>query len=137
MPIVVGVDGSPLSERVVTKAIAEAERRNEELHVVHVYQPPLMYFPTTLAEPVDFAETHRAHVWERLTPILEMSRVDWQRVDLTGYPGDVLVDYIANVDASLVILGTRGHGDFKSLLLGSTSHRVAQLATCDVLIIKT
>ncbi len=137
MPIVVGVDESPMSERVVAKAIAEAKRRNEALHVVHVYHPPVMYFPTTLAEPVDFAETHRDHVWERLTPILDLSHIEWQRVDLSGYPGDVIVDYVANVGASLAILGTRGRGDFKTLLLGSTSHRVAQLASCDVLIIKT
>lgn len=137
MPIVVGVDESPVSERVLTKAIAEANRRNEPLHVVHVYHPPLMFFPTTLTEPVDFAEKHREHVWERLMPILELAHIDWQRVDLSGYPGDVLVDYTKNVDASLIILGTRGRGDFQALLLGSTSHRVAQLAACDMLIVKT
>ena len=126
-----------MSERVVSKAIDESTRRNEPLHVVHVYHPPVMYFPTTLAEPVDFADTHREQVWERLTPILELAHVDWHRVDLSGYPGDVIVDYIKNVDASLVVLGTRGRGDFKALLLGSTSHRVVQLAPCDVLIIKT
>lgn len=137
MPIVVGVDESPLSERVVAKAISEAKRRNEALHVVHVYHPPLMYFPTTLVEPIDLEEKHREHVWERLTGILELGHIEWHRVDLNGYPGDVIVDYIKNVDASLVILGTRGRGDFKALLLGSTSHRVAQLSTCDVLIVKT
>ncbi len=137
MPIVVGVDESPVSERVLRKAIDEARLRNESLHAVHVYHPPLMYFATTLSEPVDFATTHRKKVWERLLPLLEMSHIEWERVDLDGYPGDVLNDYVANVGASLVVLGTRGRGDLSSLLLGSTSHRVAHLAPCDVLLVKT
>lgn len=137
MPIVVGVDETPVSERVLRKAIDEARLRHEQLHVVHVYHPPLMYFATTLSEPVDFAEHHREKVWERLTPILEMSHIEWERVDLDGYPGDVLNDYAANVGASLIVIGTRGRGDLSSLLLGSTSHRIAHIAASDVLIVKT
>jgi nucleotide-binding universal stress UspA family protein len=137
MPIVVGVDETPVSERVLRKAIDEAKLRNEPLHVVHVYHPPLMYFATTLSEPVDFEEHHRDKVWERLLPLLEMSHIEWERVDLDGYPGDVLNDYASNVKASLIVIGTRGRGDLSSLLLGSTSHRVAHLAACDVLIVKT
>jgi nucleotide-binding universal stress UspA family protein len=137
MAIVVGVDESPVSERVLRRAIDEARLRGESLHAVHVYHPPLMYFATTLSEPVDFATTHRKKVWERLLPLLEMSHIEWERVDLDGYPGDVLNDYVANVGATLVVLGTRGRGDLSSLLLGSTSHRVAHLAPCDVLIVKT
>ncbi len=137
MPIVVGVDETPVSERVLRKAIDEAKLREEPLHVVHVYHPPLMYFATTLSEPVDFATHHRDKVWERLAPLLEMSHIEWERVDLDGYPGDVLNDYANNVHASLIIIGTRGRGDLSSLLLGSTSHRVAHIAACDVLIVKT
>jgi nucleotide-binding universal stress UspA family protein len=137
MPIVVGVDETPVSERVLRKAIDEAKLRDEPLHVVHVYHPPLMYFATTLSEPVDFAAHHRDKVWERLAPLLEMSHIQWERVDLDGYPGDVLNDYANNVHASLIIIGTRGRGDLSSLLLGSTSHRVAHIAACDVLIVKT
>ena len=137
MPIVVGVDETPVSERVLRKAIDEAKLRNEPLHVVHVYHPPLMYFATTLSEPVDFAAHHRDKVWERLMPLLEMSHIEWERVDLDGYPGDVLNDYANNVHASLIVIGTRGRGDLSSLLLGSTSHRVAHIAKTDVLIVKT
>ena len=137
MPIVVGVDETPVSERVLRKAIDEARLRNDTLHVVHVYHPPLMYFATTLSEPVDFAAHHRDKVWERLIPLLEMSHIGWERVDLDGYPGDVLTDYADNVHASLIVIGTRGRGDLSSLLLGSTSHRVAHIASCDVLIVKT
>ena len=137
MPIVVGVDETPVSERVLRKAIDEAKLRDEPLHVVHVYHPPLMYFATTLSEPVDFATHHRDKVWERLLPLLEMSHIEWERVDLDGYPGDVLNDYANNVKASLIVIGTRGRGDLSSLLLGSTSHRVAHIASSDVLIVKT
>ena len=136
MPIVVGVDETPVSERVLRKAIDEAKLRGEPLHVVHVYHPPLMYFATTLSEPVDFATHHREKVWERLTPLLEMSHIEWERVDLDGYPGDVLNDYANNVHASLIVIGTRGRGDLSSLLLGSTSAEVASHSHAPVAVIR-
>lgn len=136
MPIVVGVDESPVSERVLSRAIDEAKLRGDALHAVHVFHPPALYLATTLTDPQRLETEHRARVWERLGPLLDAARLETERVDLRGYPPELLCDYIDNVDASLVVVGTRGRGDLTSLLLGSTSHRVAQSARCDVLIVK-
>lgn len=137
MTIVVGVDETPVAERVLRKAIEEARIRSAALHVVHVFQPPMMYFPTTLNDPFVLEKEHREKVWERLDPILAGSRVEWERVDLEGYPPDTLDHYAKNVHASLVVVGTRGRGELSELVLGSTSHRLSHLASCDVLIVKT
>ena len=137
MTIVVGVDETPVAERVLRKAIEEARIRSVPLHVVHVFHPPVMYFPTTLSDPIVMEKEHRDKVWERLEPLLTGCHIEWERVDLEGYPPDTLSDYAKNVHASLVVVGTRGRGELSELVLGSTSHRLTHLAECDVMIVKT
>jgi len=58
------------------------------------------------------------------------------RVELEGYPADTLVEYASSVGAGIIVVGSRGRGELASLVLGSTSHRVVNQATCDVLIAK-
>jgi len=135
MIVVAGVDSSAHAGKVLARALDEARRRQAELHVVHVFNPPTIYMEV----PVDMgemAEGERRAVWSQLEPALDGAGVPVTRVDLEGYPPDVLVAYATDVDAVVLVLGTRGRGDFASLILGSTSHRAIQLATCDVLVVK-
>ena len=135
MAVVVGVDSSAHAVKVLGRALDEARRRKDELHVVHVFNPPVVYMEV----PIDMrvvAEGEREAVWAQLESVLSENGVPVSRVDLDGYPPDVLVAYATQVDASLLVVGTRGRGDFASLVLGSTSHRAIQLATCDVLVVK-
>jgi nucleotide-binding universal stress UspA family protein len=121
--------------KVLGRAIDEARRRETELHVVHVFNPPVIHMEV----PIDMGEIvegERRAVWSQLEPALSRAEVTVTRVDLDGYPPDVLVDYATEADASVLVVGTRGRGDFASLILGSTSHRAIQLATCDVLVVK-
>jgi len=136
MIVVVGVDASPKAPEILEAAIREASLREAELHVVHVLNPPVIYVEV----PVDvglIADAERSAVWEQLQPQMSSADVPVQRVDLNGYPPDLLADYANEVSASLLVVGTRGRGDLASLLLGSTSHRSLQLAKCDVLVVKT
>lgn len=143
MDIVVGVDGSPSAEPTVQAGAEEARLRQATLHVIHVvYVPPTLvdgvtYVPGNLIDSsYEFAETVRTSIWERVKAQLEGSGLKWVEVDRTGYPPDEIVDYAESIGADLIVVGSRGFGDFKSLLLGSTSHRVSHLARCNVLIVK-
>jgi nucleotide-binding universal stress UspA family protein len=134
MVVVVGIDETERAEIVLRHARDEAERRGAELHAVHVFHPPVMYFEV----PVDVQALQSAQqrlVWERLDAVLATSPVPSKRVELEGYPPDTLVAYAKEVGASLIVVGTRGRGDFAALVLGSTSHRVLHLASCNVLVI--
>jgi nucleotide-binding universal stress UspA family protein len=135
MIVVAGVDGSSAAKHVVGTAAEQARWRDAELHLVHAAYVPVIYsdVPIDLAE---FIETEREAVWNLVRPIAEGLDVPYQLVDLDGYPPDALVRYANEQDACLLVVGTRGRGDFASLILGSTAHRAIQLARCDVLIAK-
>lgn len=135
MVVVVGVDESPVAGGVLARAIEEAEWRVAELHVVNVFHLPFTYVDI----PIDYvaiAEGHRSAVWGPLEDQISEAKVEIRRVDLEGYPPDSLVSYANDIGASLLVVGTRGRGEWGALILGSTSHRAINLAACDVLIVK-
>ena len=144
MEIVVGVDGSPVAGAVLQAAIEEAKLRQARLHVVHVVYGPatwvdgITFMPGNLIDSAyEIAETIKRSVWEQVTAALEGIDLEWVQVDRSGYPPDEVVEYAKSIEAGLIVVGSRGFGDLKSLLLGSTSHRVSHLSQCDVLIVKT
>jgi nucleotide-binding universal stress UspA family protein len=137
MKVLVGVDESAQSRVALRRAKEAAEVRNAELHVVFVSHVPATVLAAMSGLPTvgdDFAEAQRTNVWNEINPMLEDFGQPVTRVDLEGYPPDVLVEYAAVQDADLIVVGSRGRGDLASLVLGSTSHRVVNHAPCDVLI---
>lgn len=139
MPIIAAVDGTPIASAVLERAIAQAKSAGTQLHVLHVFQPPTVVYGMAGAYVFDersLAEAEQKAVWELATPQLDAAELEWVRVDLTGYPPSAIAEYAQDVGASLIVLGTRGRGDFKSLVLGSTSHGVIHDSPCDVLIVK-
>ncbi len=135
MPIVAGIDDSPVSRLVVDKALEQARWRQTDLKLVHVFHLPMVYTEATINWS-EVAEAQRTAVWASVEEHLANSEVSVERVDLEGYPPDMLVSYAAEVDASLLVVGTRGRGGVASLILGSTSQRAIHLAACDVLVVK-
>jgi nucleotide-binding universal stress UspA family protein len=65
---------------------------------------------------------------KKLQPSLEV-----EALALAGQPADVLLEQGA--DATLIVIGRRGLGGFKSLLLGSVSQQVVQHASCPVAVV--
>lgn len=135
MTVVAGVDESATAAQVVGRAVDEARWRNTDLHIVYVSHFPTVYTQVAI-DWDEVMEAQRTAVWSGIEEVIEESDVAIERVDLRGYPPDTLVDYVSDIDASLLVVGTRGRGDFASLILGSTSHRAIQLAQCDVLVVK-
>ncbi len=75
-----------------------------------------------------------------LTQAVECAqRLGIQQVEHKAALGDVateIVAYAADRNADLIVTGSRGFGKLKSLLLGSTSHKITQLAECSCLTVK-
>jgi nucleotide-binding universal stress UspA family protein len=140
MKIVAAIDASPAARGILEKAIAYSRLVDGELHVAHVFQPPSSVYSMEgiyVIEDERFEEAERKMVWSDADEILDGSGLDWVRADLRGYPPTAIVEYANEIEADLIVLGTRGRGGFSSLVLGSTSHAVIHDAECDVLIVRT
>ena len=130
--VVVGVDGSPVSEKAVAFAAAEADRLGEPLIAVAVWTP--LEVPRNMgAYPVQYLENMEKLTAEALGlalaglgsryPDLEIVR----RVE-RGYPSHIINELAAS--ARLAVVGSHGRGALARFLLGSISQEVlARLAT--------
>ena len=139
MIIVVGVDDSERSAIAARKASRLAQWLDADLHVVYVTHIPTAMLAVLAGVPAgtaEFTDAQREAVWDQVGPILDVGGARVTRVEIDGYPADALVEYADEVEAGLIVVGSRGRGDFAALVLGSTSHRVINQATCDVLIAK-
>jgi nucleotide-binding universal stress UspA family protein len=133
--IVVGIDTSPQATRALEWAVEEARLRDAVLEVVHAYPAAeIMAYPAILAMPPQ--QELEAAATAEVDGILE--KVDTSGVPLvrtvrSGGAAGVLCN--AAEGADLMVVGARGLGGFKELLLGSVSHQVATHARCPVVIV--
>ncbi|WP_162794738.1 universal stress protein [Nonomuraea lactucae] len=137
-PIVVGFDGSESSLRAVSWAGQEAEIHAAPLHIVHA--APSWSFDTLLVpEPPGWEVEAEAAARERLKQAEIHARAGRPRLQVTariaiGPARDLLVQ--AGEGAQLLVVGSRGHGGFAELLLGSVSRHVATRAPCPVAVVR-
>jgi nucleotide-binding universal stress UspA family protein len=88
------------------------------------------------ADLTALVKSQRELVWEVVDPLLVDTTADTRKVDLDGYPADALVEYAKGIETEMIVVGSRGRGELAALVLGSTSHRVVHLSSCDVLVVK-
>jgi nucleotide-binding universal stress UspA family protein len=137
--IVVGTDGSRHADRALAWAIDEAKLRGARIHVVSAWHVPAMVYggpgvvPTT---SVPFEETFSKAAENAVAAALERVReagVDADASVVEGQAADALIDAAAQAD--LLVVGSRGHGGFVGLLLGSVSGQCAHHAPCPLVIV--
>ena len=135
-PVVVGVDGSPTSDAAVAAAFDEASWRGAELVAVHSW---LEYTSDTSlpdrfdAEWTALEQREEELLAERLSGWQEKyPDVAIRRVLARGKPVERLMEHAAQ----LIVVGSRGHGGFTGMLLGSTSQALIYHAGCPVLVVR-
>ena len=137
--IVVGIDGSQGARRALEWAVAEAKLRDAHLVVVHAWLEPAAVAVGSVitaggVEPEIFEEAAERTVAEVLGAVDTTGLPQGiESLVVAGAPARAVLD--ASKDADLVVVGSRGHGGFTGLLLGSVSQQVAHHATCPVVII--
>lgn len=139
--IVVGVDGSTPSKEALRWSLGEARLRGASLRVVYAWKLPIYlvegFAPVeAIPDPTGLSEDARRRIdaiVHEVTGGATDVRIE-QRV-VEGTAAEVLVD--ESVGAGLLVVGSRGHGGFAGLLLGSVSQQCAAHASCPVVIIRS
>lgn len=159
--IIVGVDGSPHSRRALRRAIEEAGLRNGAVEAIYVYPPPhrkwwddLIGLPSGADAAVGVGSISPSGPAHHPPSIDDEAFAEAQTkvetfvteaaVGITGppprvlsmaaeHPAEALIEQSRTAD--LLVIGTRGYGGFKGMLLGSVARECIQQSRCPVLIL--
>ncbi len=135
--VVVGVDGSPGSQKALTWAAAEAANHGADLMVLHVWERTLPPPGAGLgvSERIASDGPNTDELLAQITEVLgDDPPVVVRPTVKEGSPAKVLIEQ--SNDADLLVVGTRGHGGFRGLVLGSVSQHVAGYAHCSVTVVR-
>ncbi|MFD6066929.1 MULTISPECIES: universal stress protein [Amycolatopsis] len=139
-PVVVGVDGSPTAGTAIAAAFDEACARGADLVAVHAWED--------VSASRSFGDPAGNYGWDAFTESARRMLTEQVSKFRDGYP-DVEVHQVVVHDeprqellrwsgkAQLIVVGDRGRGGFRGLLLGSTAQSLIHHAACPVLIART
>jgi nucleotide-binding universal stress UspA family protein len=139
--IVVGVDGSKSSRAALQWAYDEATHHDASLTVISTWHPPAMpmtppygsippegYVSQPKHDALDLLQKLVADLEERNPPVDVRTAIE------EGNPAEVLIE--RSKEADLMVLGSRGHGGFAGMLLGSVSQHLVAHANCPVVVVR-
>ena len=136
--IVVGIDGSDGARRALAFAVEEALLRDSDLRIVAAWHVPAQLFTAGVVTGqygVDAFETSMRTAAEKQVAETMTNR-EGLRYELAVLEGNAAVVLAEESErAELLVVGSRGHGGFSSLLLGSVSQQCAAHAVCPVAIV--
>jgi nucleotide-binding universal stress UspA family protein len=134
--IVAGIDGSPSSLAALEWAARQADLTGSTLVVVAGWRLPGTYAAAGITDDYDPAAEMQTVLDHSLRAIQHRHRTLRTTGQLIyGYPGPALVD--ASRDADLLVVGSRGHGEFTDILLGSVGMHCVTHAHCPVLVYRS
>lgn len=138
--VVVGVDGSEGSRLALRAAADQALEHDATLRVISCWTQPVTagapgYAPSVWIGDADLSAVAKEQQADALRTVLGVERslkLDQEVVE--GHAAQQLVEAASGAD--LVVVGSRGHGGFVGMLLGSVSQHVAAHAACPVLVVR-
>lgn len=136
--VVVGVDGSRESEAALRFAADEAKLRGALLRIVCAWEPSASGYLGEAFAPTPDAFVQAEHQAEDLLRTalqqLQSASLEVEAIAEEGGPVAVLLEQAAG--AELLVVGSRGRGAAKRVMLGSVSHDLANHASCPLVIVR-
>ncbi len=138
--IVIATDFSENSDRALEAGIEQAKRMEASVVLVHAFDIPVpAIYPYDVAVPNTLITESRKSAQDKLDK--ERAKVEAEGVpastQLIESPAAVSIARLAEeLDADLLVMGTRGNTGLKHIILGSVAERTIRLAPCSVLVVK-
>ncbi|MEM9187573.1 MAG: universal stress protein [Myxococcota bacterium] len=133
--IVVAVDFSGTSLRALDIAVHASNALTGSLHLLHIAPDPL----EPEMGPEKYKETQarlKSETEDALRALLKERGAEGNGYCRFGSPGPVVADLTAEIDADMIVLGSRGQSRFRGIMLGSTTERVLRRATIPVWVVR-
>ena len=135
--IIVGIDPSEHARRALRWALAQARPLGSQVELVHAFQAPdtgaLPGYPRAINEE-DVKKVANHVLDDALAEVGdEAEGISIQRSVAVGSPASVLCQ--AAKEGDLLVIGARGLGGFKGLMVGSVSQQVVAHAPCPVVVV--
>lgn len=137
--ILVPVDGSDNSYRALDAALLFSEKLGSNITVVHVMeQVPITHIGSEklLSEFLEAYKKENQDILSKCSEIATQKGLTIKTLLLQGNPASVILDYSKQEKFDLLIMGSRGLGKFKELILGSVSSKIVHHSPCAVLLIR-
>ena len=137
--ILLATDGSKEAELAAKTAVSLAQKTSSELHVIHVLSLPL-----DTHDPSSFEPEVRRQLEKRIRTTLEelVGRIESSGAPVegshlgVGRPDAEIIAQAEEIDAGLIIVGSRGFGAIRRTLTGSVSESVVRHAHCPVMVVR-
>lgn len=140
MRILVPIDGSENATRAVEYALNIAKRHSSvRVTLLAVACPKIDMLLNESFDPVKFQQVCQeafSEDMDKAAKLFEDAELEVEKVILTGDPGDMIVDYANDQKVDKIIMGNRGMGALKSLILGSVAYKVLGKVKVPVTIVK-
>lgn len=138
--ILVPVDFSSITDRVITEAVDLALPADARIVLFHVTEPllGLVDYSVVAMTIANASEAEVKAAQERLRTLQEHWQTRYFRVETAhaiGSPIDEIIEAVSRVPADYIVMGSHGHGKIYDVFMGSTTHGVLKRAPCPVLII--
>jgi nucleotide-binding universal stress UspA family protein len=134
--ILVPVDGSEGSDRAIGEAAELAKACDAKVNFLYVANINQLAINACLSDAILDAVTKAGNVI--LDRAMEMlpAEVEKEAFSETGSPAVVILDFAENHPTDLIVMGSRGLGVVKGVLLGSVSQYIVEQSKCPVLVVK-
>ncbi len=135
--ILLAVDGSDHSLKAAKLAGDLARLSGGKLRVVTVYEEVPSYLgEPNLSQTIAKRTAKAEEILDKATKEIGEIPGDCESEILSGDPAETILRVVDIYNINLIIMGTRGQGGIKSLLLGSQSHKVVSTAPCPVMLVR-
>lgn len=137
--ILVPVDGSDNSYRALDAALVLSEKLGSNITVIHVMEEiPITHIGSEklLKELLEAYKKENQDILSKCSEIASQKGLTINTFLLQGNPASVILDFSKKEKFDIVIMGSRGLGKFKELILGSVSSKIVHHSPCAVLLIR-
>lgn len=140
MKILVPTDGSENATRAVEYALNIAKKHSSvSVTLLAVACPRMDMIVGESFDPVRFQQACKDAYNEDMDKAAKLFKdagLEVEEVILTGDPGDIIVNYAIDQKVDKIVMGSRGMGALKSLILGSVAYKVLGKVKVPVTIVK-